>query len=74
MNPDLTLFIMIIVIIIIIILIIYFHCLVILYYHLTQNMDTIIPVMTIFLAEARSPSWSPFILVRNKEMNENDLI
>lgn len=60
--------IIVIIMIIIVILIIYFHCPVILYYHLTQNMDTIIPVMTIFLAEAHSPSWSPFILLKNKEI------
>lgn len=41
---------------IIVILIIYFRCPVILYYHLNQNMDTIIPVMTIFLAKVHSPS------------------
>lgn len=53
--------------IIIVILIIYFRCPVILYYHLTQNMDITIPVMTIFLAEAHSPSWLPFILVKKKK-------
>lgn len=31
-------------------------------------MDTVIPVMNIFLAEALSLSWSTFILVRNKEI------
>lgn len=55
-----------IIILIIVILIIYFLCLVILYHHPTQNMD--IPVMTIFLTETHSPSCSPFILVRNKEI------
>ena len=31
-------------------------------------MDTVMPVMNIFLAEALSLSWSTFILVRNKEI------
>lgn len=72
MNSNLTLFIIILVIIIIVIIviqIIYFHCLFFLYlYHLNHNMDTVIPVINIFLAEALSLSWSTFILVRNKEI------
>ena len=70
MNLNLTLFIVIIVIIIIIVIqIIYFHCLcLLLLYHLNHNMDTVIPVMNIFLAEALSLSWSTFILARNKEI------
>lgn len=70
MNPNLTLFIIIIVIIIVIVIqIIYFHCLFfLLLYHLDHNMDTVIPVMNIFLAKALSLSWSTFILVRNKEI------
>lgn len=65
-DTDFFIIIVLIIILIIVILIIYFHCVVILYYHPTQNMD--IPVMTIFLTETHSPSWSPFILVRNKEI------
>lgn len=68
MNPNLTLFIIIIVIIIIIIQIIYFHCVFFFDYHLNHNMNPVIPVMTIFLAEVLSLSWSTFILIRNKEI------
>lgn len=67
MNPNLTLFIIIIVIVVIIIVIqiIYFHCLcLLLLYHLNHNMDTVILVMDIFLAEALSLSWSTFILIK----------
>lgn len=70
MNANLTLFIIIIVILIIIVIqIIYFHCLFfLLLYHLYHNMDTVIPFMNIFLAEALSLNWSTFILLRNKEI------
>lgn len=67
MSLNLTLFIISIIIVIIVIQIIYFHCLFSLLYHLNHlNMDTVILVMSIFLAEVLSLSWSTFILVRNK--------
>lgn len=60
----LTLFTINIVIVInIVIQIIYFHyCFLFCLYHLIYNMDTVITVMSIFLAEALCLNWSTFIL------------